>query len=243
MSRPALTASALAPNLWLGDGVAVPADAQIGVNVVIHAGTQLGAGVVIDDGAILGRTPRLSAASSAPRRAAEPLVVGDGATICAGAVVFAGAQLGAGVIVGDQAHVRERAVVGAGSMIGRGSAIGNDARLGARVRLQSMVWITGWTLVEDDVFVGPGVMTMNDDSMARLAPGTPLTAPVLRRACRVGGGVLLTPGVEVGEEAFVASGAVVSRDVPARSVVMGVPGRVNGTVPEEQLLERWRPSS
>lgn len=235
-----LVASPLAPNLWVGPEVVIPPDAQIGANVVIHEGTQLGAGIVIDDGAVLGRRPRLAAHSSAPRHAAAPLSIGDGCTICAGAIVFAGAQLGDGVIVGDQSHVRERAVIGAGSVVGRGSAVGNDARLGARVRLQSMVWITGWTVVEDDVFVGPGVMTMNDDSMARLAPGAPLTAPVLRRACRVGGGVLLTPGVEVGEEAFVASGAVVSRDVPARAVVMGVPGRERGTVPDDDLLERWR---
>jgi acetyltransferase-like isoleucine patch superfamily enzyme len=95
-------------------------------------------------------------------------------------------------------------------------------------------------VVEDDVFLGPGVMTMNDDSMARLPPGTALRGPVLRRACRIGGGVLLTPGVEVGEEAFVGAGAVVSRDVPARTRVLGVPARVQAQVPEDQLLERWR---
>jgi acetyltransferase-like isoleucine patch superfamily enzyme len=76
--------------------------------------------------------------------------------------------------------------------------------------------------------------------MARLAPGEQLEGPVLRRACRVGGGVLLTPGVEVGEEAFVGAGAVVTRDVPPRAIVMGVPARVTGEVGEDQLLERWR---
>lgn len=236
----ALQPSPAGPNLLVGVGVELPADAVFGANVVIHAGTQLGAGVVIDDGAVLGRTPRLAAHSSAERRAPEPLVIGAGATICAGAIVFAGAQIGEGAIIGDQSHVRERATVGKGSVLGRGSAIGSDAVLGDRVRVQTATWITSHTVVEDDVFLGPGVMTMNDDSMARLAPGDPLSAPVLRRACRIGGGVLLTPGVEVGEEAFVGSGAVVSRDVPARAIVMGVPARQRGEVPEEQLLEQWR---
>jgi UDP-2-acetamido-3-amino-2,3-dideoxy-glucuronate N-acetyltransferase len=58
----------------------------------------------------------------------------------------------------------------------------------------------------------------------------------LRRACRIGGGAVLLPGVEVGEEAFVAAGAVVTADVPARALVMGVPARVVREVPEGELL-------
>jgi acetyltransferase-like isoleucine patch superfamily enzyme len=50
---------------------------------------------------------------------------------------------------------------------------------------------------------------------------------------------VIAPGVEIGEEAFIAAGAVVTRDVPARAVVMGVPGRVVREVPDEDLRERW----
>jgi acetyltransferase-like isoleucine patch superfamily enzyme len=163
-------------------------------------------------------------------------VIEAGATIGAGAIVFAGAHIGAGAVVGDQAHVRERATIGAGTVVGRGSAIGNDAQLGPRVRVQTNVWLTAYTVVEEDVFVGPGVVTTNDRTMAR-ADGVPLLrGPVLRRACRVGGGVVLAPGVEIGEEAFIAAGAVVLRDVPARSRVMSVPSRAIGVVPEAELL-------
>jgi acetyltransferase-like isoleucine patch superfamily enzyme len=62
----------------------------------------------------------------------------------------------------------------------------------------------------------------------------------LRRACRIGGAAVLEGAIEVGEEAFVAAGAVVSADVPPRAVVMGSPARVRGRVPDEDLLERWR---
>ena len=59
---------------------------------------------------------------------------------------------------------------------------------------------------------------------------------MLRRACRIGGGAVLLPGVEVGEEAFVGAGAVVTRDVPARTVVVGVPARAVREVAPEELL-------
>ena len=235
-----LVASDLAPNLWIGEDVQLGDGVTLGVNVVIHPGVVLEQGVVVQDAAVLGKAAVLAAHSSAPAGARPALVVGHGATICTGAVVFAGATIGAGAIIGDQAHVREGARIGEGTVVGRGSAIGPDAVIGARVRVQTNVWLTAWTIVEDDVFVGPGVTTMNDDTMARLPAGERLRGPILRRACRVGGGVLLAPGVEVGSEAFVAAGAVVARDVPARAIVMGVPARVTGTVGDDQLLERWR---
>jgi acetyltransferase-like isoleucine patch superfamily enzyme len=136
--------------------------------------------------------------------------------------------------------VRERAVVGEGSVVGRGSAVDNDVTIGARVRIQSQAYVTAYSVIEDDVFFGPCAMTTNDDTMARHPKGMPLRGATLRRACRIGGGAVLVPGVEVGEEAFVAAGAVVTKDVPARAVVMGVPARQVREVPDDDLLERFR---
>jgi acetyltransferase-like isoleucine patch superfamily enzyme len=235
-----LRPSDAAPGLFLGEGVDLPADVELGAHVVIHAGTVLGAGVRIQDHVVLGKPPALAAHSSARGRALAALVVDEGATVCAGAIVLAGVRIGAGAIVGDQAHVRERAVVGEHSVIGRGSAVDNDVTIGARVRVQTNVYLTAFSVVEDDVFVGPCAMTTNDDTMARHDPGAPLRGAMLRRACRIGGGAVLTPGVEVGEEAFVGAGAVVTRDVPPRAVVYGVPATVRGEVPGHELLERWR---
>jgi acetyltransferase-like isoleucine patch superfamily enzyme len=115
-----------------------------------------------------------------------------------------------------------------------------DARIGARVSIQTGVYLTAGSVVEDDAFLGPGVVTTNDHTMGRHPRGEPLSGPTFRRACRVGGGALVLPGIVIGEEAFVAAGALVTRDVAARQVVAGVPARVVREVPDRDLIEHWR---
>ena len=235
----------IAADVTLGPGSVVHAGASIGAGsrvdagAVIHAGTAIGERCLVEDGAVLGKRPRLRPGSSAAGSFGE-LVVESDVTICAGAVVYAGAHIGASAIVGDQSQVRERAVLGERSVLGRGSTLDFDTRVGARVSIQTLVYVTAGTIVEDDVFIGPGVVMTNDNTMGRHPPGEPLQGATLKRGCRIGGGVVLTPGRVIGEEAFVAAGAVVIRDVADREVVMGVPARVTRRVADDDLLERWR---
>lgn len=228
-----------APGLVLGENVQIGKGVTFGAHVVVHDGTFIGDGCVIEDHAVLGKRPRLARGSSAGG-AVGALQLGERVTVCTGAVVFAGASIAEEAILGDQSYVRERSQIGAGSVIGRGSVVDNDVLVGARVKVQTNVYLTAFTVIEDDVFVGPGATTTNDDTMARHGPEMPLRGATLRRACRVGGGTVLTPGVEIGEEAFVAAGAVVTRDVPARAVAIGIPARVVREVGGHDLLERWR---
>jgi acetyltransferase-like isoleucine patch superfamily enzyme len=227
-ARPVVAASAK-----VGDGV------RFGAYVVVHDGAVIGDGCEIGDHAVLGRLPRLAPHSQAAGLVG-PLVLGERCSVGAGSVVLAGARLEAGTIVGEQCFVRERASIGAGSVIGRGSVVDNDATLGERVRVQANVYLTAASVVEDDVFLGPGVITTNDNTMGRHPPEQANRGPALRRACRVGAGSVILPGVEVGEEAFVAAGSIVTRDVPARAMVLGAPARMTRGVPDEDLLERWR---
>ena len=90
---------------------------------------------------------------------------------------------------------------------------------------------------QEDVFVAPFVVTTNDNFMGRTERRlAAMKGPTIRRGARIGGGAILCPGIEVGEEAFVGAGAVVTKNVPARTVVVGSPARVLRNVPEDELL-------
>jgi acetyltransferase-like isoleucine patch superfamily enzyme len=211
--------------------------AQIAETAIVYPGTELGDGVVIGDNAVVGKPPTLGARSTAAAEELPPLVVGDGTAILACAVVFAGSRLGSGVIVGDQACVRERCELGDGVVVGRGSVVENDTTVGARTTIQANAYVTAYSTLEEDVFVAPCVVTTNDNFMGRTEERHALRrGPTIRRGARVGGGAVLLPGIEVGEEAFVGAGAVVLADVPARAVVVGNPARQIREVPADELL-------
>jgi acetyltransferase-like isoleucine patch superfamily enzyme len=204
---------------------------------VVHEGTVLGDGVKVLEYAVVGKQPVLSPRSTAKREALPPAEIGDGAVISTGAIVFAGAQIGARTIVGDQACVRERCVVGEDVVVGRGSLVENDTTVGDRTKIQADAYVTAYSTVEDDVFIAPCVVTTNDNYMGRTERRHELIAgPTIRRGARVGGGAVICPGVEIGEEAFVGAGAVVTKDVPARKVAVGNPARVIRDVPADELL-------
>lgn len=229
-----------APNLTLGRHVELGSGVLLGANVTIAEGSIVGDGCVVEHNAFLGKLPRLARTSTASRVPPPPLRLGARVTVCTGAVVYAGAVLADEVVVGDHAQVRERTTIGPGSVVGRASSIDNDVSIGARVKVQTNVYLTANSVVEDDVFVGPGVTTTNDHTMFRHGPDHVLRGATLRRACRVGGGAVLLPGVEIGEESFVGAGAVVTRDVPPRSLVVGSPARELRRVGEHELLQHWR---
>jgi acetyltransferase-like isoleucine patch superfamily enzyme len=210
---------------------------SVAPTAVVYPGTVLGADVEIGDNSVVGKQPTLGRSSTAKREELRPLVVGDGCAILACAVVFAGTELGRGVVVGDQACVRERCTIGDDVVIGRGSLVENDVTIGARTRIQANAYVTAYSTLEEDVFVAPGVITTNDNFMGRTeARLSAMRGPTIRRGARIGGGAVLLPGIEIGEEAFVGAGAVVLEDVPARAVVVGNPARQIRSVPAEELL-------
>jgi acetyltransferase-like isoleucine patch superfamily enzyme len=214
-------------------------DGDIHSTAIVDPATVLGEGVRVLEHAVVGKQPVLSPRSTASRDPLPPAVLGAGTVVSTGAIVFAGATLGARVLVGDGACVRERCVIGDDVVIGRGSLVENDTTVGARTTIQAHAYVTAYSTLEEDVFVAPCVVTTNDNFMGRTERRHELKrGPTIRRGARVGGGAVLCPGIEIGEEAFVGAGAVVTKDVPPRKVVVGNPARVIRDVADDELLDR-----
>jgi acetyltransferase-like isoleucine patch superfamily enzyme len=210
---------------------------EIHPSAIVYPGTVLGEGVTVLEHAVVGKQPTLSPRSTAKRGPLPPAVLGDGTVVSTGAILFAGSEVGARVILGDQSCVRERVTIGDDVVVGRGSLVENDTTIGAMTKIQADAYITAYSTLEAHVFIAPGVVTTNDNWMGRTEKrfGN-VKGPTIRRGARIGGGAVLCPGIEVGEEAFVGAGAVVTKDVPPRVVVVGSPARVLRDVPEDELL-------
>ena len=210
---------------------------EIAETAVVYPGTVIGEGCKILDYAVVGKQPTLSPRSTAKREKLPPLEHGPGTVVSTGAVVFAGTTVGERVIVGDQACVRERCTIGDDVVIGRGSLVENDTSVGALTKIQAHAYITAYSMLEDNVFIAPCVITTNDNFMGRTEKRhDQIKGPTIRRGARIGGGAVLLPGIEIGEEAFVGAGAVVIKDVPPRALVVGNPARQIREVPDEELL-------
>jgi len=212
--------------------------AEVHPSAIVYPGTVLGDGVKVLEHAVVGKQPSLSPRSTAKREPLPPTEIGDGTIVSTGAIVFAGTRIGARVILGDQSCVRERVVVGDDVVIGRGSLVENDTTIGAMTKIQADAYVTAYSTLEDNVFIAPCVVTTNDNFMGRTERRHDLIkGPTIRRGARVGGGAILCPGIEIGEEAFVGAGAVVTKDVAPRMLVVGSPARVLRPVAEDELLE------
>ena len=147
-------------------------------------------------------------------------------------------NLGTGTRIGNFVYIRSSTTIGQGCLIGSYVDIEGEVQIGDFVSLQSGCYVTRGVVIENEVFCGPRVVTINDKAISyrRSSLTFKRQAPRICRAARVGGASVLCPGVTIGENAFVAAGAVVTGDVPDRAMVAGNPARVIGRVPDDQII-------
>ncbi|RMF74122.1 MAG: N-acetyltransferase [Acidobacteria bacterium] len=227
----------------IGPGVVIGEGTVIGCHVVVREGTRIGRGVRIDDHAVLGKLPMRAAASAITReRELPPLEIGDGCLVGAGAVIYRGARIAGQVMIADLATVREDVSIGERTIVGRGVTIENRVTIGPRCKIETEAYITALSEIGEGCFIAPSVCFTNDNFLGRTKERFRHHKGVtLERGARVGANVTCLPGITIGADALVAAGAIVTRDVPARMIVMGQPARPVRPVPEEQLLDNQEP--
>jgi acetyltransferase-like isoleucine patch superfamily enzyme len=148
------------------------------------------------------------------------------------------ARIGPGTRVWHQAQVREGAVVGADCVLGKGVYIDRDVVIGDRVKVQNRASLYRGVTVEDGVYIGPHATFTNDRYPRAVNPdGAPqsdddwtVEPTLVREGASIGAGAVVLPGVTIGRWAMVGAGAVVTRDVPEQTLVVGNPARARGYV-------------
>lgn len=192
---------------------------------VLSPEVHLGPGHVIDAGVLLGYP---TGRAIADRR----LVIGPGAHLRSGTVIYVGSTIGRDFETGHGVIIREENAIGDGVRVWSHAVIDYGCRIGHRVKVHCRCYVAQFTVLEDDVFLAPGVTVANDLHPGCPASGECMRGPTVRRGAQVGAGVTLLPGVVIGERALIGAGSVVTRDVPARAVAYGNPARVAGTIDE-----------
>lgn len=145
------------------------------------------------------------------------------------AYVDEGAVVGDGTKIWYFSHVQSGAKIGKNCILGQNVNIANDVVVGDGVKIQNNVSVYTGTIVEDYVFLGPScVLTNVTNPRSEINRHSQYKKTIIRRGATIGANATIVCGVEIGRYAFVAAGAVVTKDIPDYGMVMGCPARLVG---------------
>ncbi len=188
----------------------------------------VGEGSIIGEGVVLGYPIRKKILSlkelslGAYDAISDGCKIGKSCIIRSNTVIYEGAELGDSVETGHGVLIREKTVIGDGTRIGTYSVIDGNVKIGANNNIQTGVYLPPGTQIGSGIFIGPYVTITND----RYPPSPKVSGVVIEDGVAVGSRAVLIAGIRIGRRAVIGAGAVVTKDVPPDTVVIGVPARI-----------------
>lgn len=218
----------IAATAVIHEGATIGAGAVIHDFVVIYPGVEIGANTEIFDHCVLGKPPKSSGSTARPlKEHYEPTIVGEACVLCPGVVLYSDVQIGDHTLLGDYCSVREECRIGSYCAIGRNSSVNYATTIGHHTKIMDNAVITGNMTVGNHVFISMSVVSSNDNAMGGTGSyDEKMRGPTVCDYAKIGAAANILPNVVIGTEAVVAAGSVVTKDVPPRKVVMGIPARI-----------------
>lgn len=227
--------ASIASTVIIHDDVVVEADVIIHDYVVLYPGVTIKKGVEIFDHCTIGKVPTSPGCTARQySREVKPTVIGEKTILCPNVVLYSGVTIGCNTLLGDNCSVREGCIIGDFDLLSRNVSVNYETHIGNHTKVMDNSHITGKMKIGNYVFISTLVATTNDNTMGRDTNAIEnLAGPTIDDYACIGAATCFLPGVHVGERAIVGASALVTKDVPAGTVVMGVPARVVRDVDKE----------
>lgn len=234
----------------IGEFAVVRAGVRLGEGVVVHPHVVIEPGVVIADGTevfpgtYIGKEPKGAGATARLPEFEKKVTIGANCSIGPNAVIYYDVSIGEHTLVGDGVSIREQCAIGRRCVVGMHVSVDRAVEISDRVKIMDLTHVVGKTLIEEDAFIAPGVSMANDPFIGtRGFEEKYIRGVTLRKGAVVGVGATLLPGVEIGERAAVAAGALVDRDVPAHRMAAGSPAKHYKKIPAKLIQKFNEPES
>lgn len=182
---------------------------------------RIGEGAQIDEDVILGYPTGRNIDHTG-------IVLGKSAQIRSGSIIYEAVKIGDHFETGHHVVIREENEIGDSVSIWTNTVVDYRCKIGNRVKIHANGYVAQYAVIEDDVFIAPGVIFAND----KYPQSHHLEGPVIKKGAKIGVNVTLLPGVVIGKNALVGAGSVVTKDVPDGAVAAGNPARVVGRAEE-----------
>ena len=242
----------------IGDNVLIGNCVKIGNNVTLYDGVKIGSNVILEDNVTIGNNTLIENNVIIGYRNLTKkkdyfekfnTAIGECSIVRTGSVIYDSCKIGNNTWVNHNVVLRENTLVGNNTTIGNQVMCEGYTKIGDFVAVHSLSGLGGNMIIEDKVFIGTNVVTANNPTALHLR-GLSTTGrwdkdglkvldkgPTIRYGARIGISAILLADIEIGREALIAAGAIVTKDVPPFKIAVGVPARIVGDVSEEERLK------